>query len=118
MSLIVKIILLETAFALSAPAADKTQYFVNLNSTLQLINGISSDHQKLLKYFNGTAIVAFFRISFAQSASVFSNNLALYLKDLKSFASFESVLHLLKTSIKFLLFQNNLNYILLDCTLA
>ena len=31
-------------------------FHVNETSTLQLINGISNDHQKLLKYFNGTAI--------------------------------------------------------------
>ena len=66
MSLIVKIILLELAFALSAPAADKTQFFVHLlfNYTLQLFNGILSDLQKFLKYFNGTVIVEFSRISF------------------------------------------------------
>ena len=63
---------------LSAPAAGKTQYFVHLsfNSTFQLNNGISRDLQKLLKYFNGTAIAAFFKIPFALSASVFSNDLA------------------------------------------
>ena len=60
-------ILLGLSFVLSLPAADKTQYFVHLsfNSILQLINGISSDLQKLLKYFNGTAIIAFFRILLA-----------------------------------------------------
>ena len=90
MSLIVKIILLGLAFVLSAPAADKTQYFVNLsfNSTLQLLNGNSSDLLKLLKYFNGTAIVAFLRIPFAVFtagwATIFSNKLAWHLKDLKS----------------------------------
>ena len=31
-------------------------FHVNETSTLQLINGISNDLQKLLKYFNGTAI--------------------------------------------------------------
>ena len=31
-------------------------FHVNESSTLQLINGISSDRQKLLKYCNGTAI--------------------------------------------------------------
>ena len=48
-SLIVKIIL-ELAFGLSAPAADKAQYFVYLsfNATSQLINGILRDLQKLL----------------------------------------------------------------------
>ena len=85
--LIVKIILSESQLStLSAQAADRIQYFVQLsfNSTLQLLKGILSDLQKLLKYFNGTAIIAFFKISFASSASVFCNNLALYLKDLKS----------------------------------
>ena len=103
MSLIVKIILLESAFALSAPAADKTQYFVNLNSTLQLINGISSDHQKLLKYFNGTAIVAFFRISLALFgagwATVFANNIDLLLKDLKLLLIATSALKLVASSL-------------------
>ena len=90
MFLIVKILLpltlsLTLPFVLSASAADKTQYFVHLgfNSTLQLIHSISRDLQKLLKYFNGTGIVAFLKIIFAASATVFSNNLALYLKDLK-----------------------------------
>ena len=48
------------------PAADKTQYFVHLsfNSSLQLINRISSDRQKLLKHFNGTVIVPFLKIPF------------------------------------------------------
>ena len=65
---------------MSALAAAKTQYFflLHFNSILQLINGISSDLKKLLKHFNGTAIVALFRISFAPSASAFPNNLALY----------------------------------------
>ena len=77
------------AFVLSLPAADKTQYFVHLsfNYTLQWINGISNDFQKLLKYFNGTAIATFFRIPLAWFrlgwATVFPNNLAWYLKDLK-----------------------------------
>ena len=57
---IVKIILL----GLPAPAAVKTQYLAHLifNSVLQLIHGISSNLQKLLKYFNETATVSFFRI--------------------------------------------------------
>ena len=74
---------------LSLPAADKTQYFVNLSfdSTLQSINDNSSDLQKLLKYFNATAIVALFRIPLVWFglgwAAVHHNNLTLYLKDLK-----------------------------------
>ena len=61
MTLIVKIVLLELVFALSAKAEDKMQYFVHLSyiSTLQLINGISSDPQKLFIYFKSTATVAF-----------------------------------------------------------
>ena len=89
-SFIVKIILLRLPLVLSLAASDKKQYFIRLsfNLILQLINGISSDLQKLLKYFNGTAIVYFFRIPLALYglgwASVFANNLALCLKDLKS----------------------------------
>ena len=60
---------------------------LSFNSTLQLINGISRDIQKLCKYFNGTAIVAFLKILFVGfgvgCATVFHNNLALYFKDLK-----------------------------------
>ena len=84
-----KIILLGLAFALSLPGADKRPYFVHLSFkfTLQLINGISSDLQKLLKYFNSTAIGAYFRILLelfgAGWTTVFPNNLALYLNDLK-----------------------------------
>ena len=55
MFLIVKIILLGSASVLSLPFPDKAQLFNHLsfNSTLQLINGISSDLQKSLRYFNG-----------------------------------------------------------------
>ena len=61
------VMLLGLAFVLSLPAADKTQYFVHVsfNSILQLITGILKDLQKLLKYFNGTAIAAFFRTQLA-----------------------------------------------------
>ena len=44
---------------------------------------IESIVQKLRKYFNDTALVTFFKIPFALSVIVFSNNLVLYLKDLK-----------------------------------
>ena len=68
--IVVKIILLTLAFSLILfllPAADKTQYFAHLsfNYTLQLINRISTNFQKLLKYFNGTAIVIFLKIPLA-----------------------------------------------------
>ena len=52
-------------------------------NTLQLVNKISSDLQKLCKYFNDTAIVALLKIPCAPSVTVFPNNLALYSKDLK-----------------------------------
>ena len=63
--LIVKITLLALSLPLSLPFPGKTQYFVHLsfNSIFQLLNGISSALQKLLKqYFNGKAISACFRI--------------------------------------------------------
>ena len=49
------------AFATIA-AVVNTQFSIHFNesSTLQLINDISNDLQKLLKYFNGTAISTFF----------------------------------------------------------
>ena len=64
---------------LSAPAADKTPWFINLSFdyTLQLINGISSDLEDLLRYYNGTAIVVLFKIPFTPPTAVFLNNLAL-----------------------------------------
>ena len=70
------------------PAADKTQYFVyvSFNSTFHLVNGISTDLRKLLKCFNGTEVVAHFRIqltALSAWAAVFPNNLVFYLKDLK-----------------------------------
>ena len=79
--------ILSKSFSLSVPPTVKTQYLVHLsfNSTLQLINDILSDLQKLLKYFDCKAIFAFFRIPLAAlsgCASVFPNHLALYLKDL------------------------------------
>ena len=82
MSLVVKIILV-LLLSLSLPDTDKTEFFVHLNfsSTLQLVNGISSYLQKLLKYFNGAA-VAFFRIPLASfgvaCANVVSNDLVFY----------------------------------------
>ena len=54
---------------------------------MQLVNCISSEFQKLCKYFNGTAIVAFRKIPFgafsADWAALFPDNLTLYLKNLK-----------------------------------
>ena len=53
-----------------------------------MINGILRDLQKLLRYSNGTAVVAFSAIPLTLFgpglATVFSNNLALYLKYFKS----------------------------------
>ena len=67
--LVVKIILFASALTLSQSLSlsSKTPCFVNLSfsSTLQLINSISNDSQKLLRYFTGTAIALFFRIPFA-----------------------------------------------------
>ena len=83
-SLIEKMILLELASLLLAPAVDKTQHFIYLsfNSILQLINGILKDLQVVHKYFNDTAISAFLKIPFDPLTSVFPNNLVFYSKDL------------------------------------
>ena len=85
--MIVKIILLvlSASSVLSALAADKTQYLIHLrsNSILQSIIGIFSNFPKLLKYFNGTAVVLCFRIPFTPSATEISYNLVLYSEDLK-----------------------------------
>ena len=86
-SLIVKVILIALSLSslslvLSLPATDrKMLFYLRFNSALQLINDILRDIQKLHKYFNGTATAPFFRIPFASSATMFSNNLTLYLKD-------------------------------------
>ena len=50
---------------------------------MQLINSILGDLQRLLKCFNCRAIVAFLKIPFAPSTTVFFINLVLNLKDLK-----------------------------------
>ena len=57
----------------------------SLLSILWLINDISSDLLKLLKYLNRTKFVKFFRILLFPSVSMSPNNLALalYLKVLK-----------------------------------
>ena len=64
------------------------------------MNSISNDLQKLLKYFNGRAIVTFFEVSFAPTASIFFNNLALYSKDLKLLLLATSELKLVASSFE------------------
>ena len=51
--------LTELTLSLPEAASNKTQYFIRLsfNWILQLINGTSSDLQKLPRFFNGTGIV-------------------------------------------------------------
>ena len=77
---------------------------LSFNSTLQRINNISSDLQKLLKYINGTAIVTFFRTPLASPgagwASVFPSNLALNLKYLKLLLSAITILKLVASSFE------------------
>ena len=86
LSLIVKKLLLGL-ISISIIIAICRRITISFDSLLQLISGILSGLQKLLKYFDGTAIFAFFRIGPAWLevgwASVAPNNLALYLKDLK-----------------------------------
>ena len=63
--------------AVVAAVSQHVSYNFNESSTLQLINGISNDLQKLLKCFNGTAI---FTLVFVPFASVLPIRLALCLK--------------------------------------
>ena len=97
-------ILLESRLSLSfpLPSSDKTQCFVHLSfdSTLQLINGTSSDLQKLLRYFNGRQFLQFFRIPLLLLATVFPNNLTLYLEDLKKSVFAISLLKLVALSLE------------------
>ena len=81
-------IILGLASLLPAPNADKTQWFVHLsfNLTLQLINGISSDLQRSLRYFDGTEITVF-KISFALLTSAFPKYLIFYIIDFKLLVS-------------------------------
>ena len=90
--LIVKIKSLESAWSFPTPAEAKTQCFVHLsfNSTWQVISDISNDCQKIP--FLMEELLHFLELF--PSAAVFSNNLALHLKDLKAlvFATLESKL--------------------------
>ena len=58
------------------------------------------DLQKLLKYFNGTAIVVFFKIELSLSALVLSNSLAIYMNGLKSLVLAISALRLVASSLE------------------
>ena len=59
----------------------------------------------LLRYFNGTATPAFLKTPFASSETVFSNNLVIYLKDLKlsllTISALKSAVHLLNKTINY-----------------
>ena len=90
------------ALGLSVPFEAKTEHFIHLSfkSTLQLINVIFSDLQNLYRYFNVTAIVVIYKISFATLPSVVPKNLVLYLKDLKSSVFTISLLKLIVSSFE------------------
>ena len=94
-SLVVKMILLRPKSVLSRQSVAKTQCFghLSVNFTSQLINGISSNHQKLLRYFKSSAIVSFSRITLETVSPI---NVVLYLKDLTLLSSF--VISLLKSA--------------------
>ena len=91
-SFIVKTILLEIASSLSTPATEKMICPFKFQLSFAINQYISSDLQKLLRYVNDTAIAVFFEVPFAPSATVFHNDLALYLKDLKTLPSTISAL--------------------------
>ena len=56
--------------------------------------------QKYLRYVSDTAIIAFFKIPFTPSASVFRNNLALCVKGLKILVFAISLLKLFASSLE------------------
>ena len=56
--------------------------------------------QKYLRYVSDTAIIAFFKIPFTSSASVFRNNLALCVKGLKILVFAISLLKLFASSLE------------------
>ena len=62
---------------------DITQSLLQFNSRwiLQLINGISTDLQNLLKYFSGTAIFTFLNTLLLATVAESPMRLDLYLKD-------------------------------------
>ena len=66
-NIITIIIIMITIKIIIISCRQKTQYFAHLsfNLTFQLNNDISSDLQKLLKYFIGIAVVAFLTIQLA-----------------------------------------------------
>ena len=84
MPLLLKIMLLELVSGFSIQAAAKRQWFVHLefDSNLQLINDISSDLQKLIKFFNGAAIFTYSELE--QISLPPLNNLVLHLEDIKT----------------------------------
>ena len=61
----INIIITTISIIISSCRQNTIVWPLSFSSTLQLINGVSSDLQKLLKYFNGTAIVTFFSIPLA-----------------------------------------------------
>ena len=66
------------------PALDKIQSSIQFNSKwiLQLINGISSNLQNLLKYFNGkTIFVSFTKLFPPATPAVFPTGAPFYLND-------------------------------------
>ena len=65
---------------------------LKFNSSLQLINGISSDLRTLLRYFNSAAIFAFSKNPFVPSA--------LYLKHGKTLPSTITTLKLVVSSLE------------------
>ena len=93
----------------------KTQFFdhVKINSTSQLINGLSKFLQKLLKYFKGITNSAFVNESLL--CGVFPTILVFYLKDSESVES-GFFIHLYSNSTNFLLFSYDFYCIQANCT--
>ena len=84
----------------AVPTLDNIQfsYHFNESSILQLINGISKDLQKLLKYFNGIAIFTPF---FLPLFSVLPIRFALYLNEGALLSLVTSALLIISSLLKF-----------------
>ena len=78
----------------------------------QLINGISRILQKLLRFFNGTAISTFF-----DSTSGVFPFFKFWIWMIQNFLYYH-LIHLYNIAINFLMFLNNYHYIQLDYTFA
>ena len=88
----------------------EADYQVRIRLTLQLIKRISSVFQKILKYFNGNAIL---RLSVLPEAAIFKVILVLDLNDSESDEVKQHLLHFCNIALN-LRFLHDYHYILIN----